>query len=301
VPVELAEVTLDERYVIGVGTSRERPPAVTQTDEVRICVWDLATARVAQRHVLRLQEVGRPLWVRDHQLATWVDGEQKLTIRTTDCLTGTRVKKPLLLDRFGPLPVFWCEASPDLKRLVGANHGACVMWDTQTGKVVRQFQGGPNAPDSMGFDGGWRMAAFGTATGLKMESVEEERPAIVFPQTEGAMSLSLSPDGRRVLAGNLGLFGVEPPRAIRLWGKGNLESGKGAFSPSGKVIVTGSVGDLMLRDGETGAELQSIQQEAAQELTVLRFVAGGHYVLSAGYDKRVHLWPLPADIRAKAR
>lgn len=158
---------------------------------------------------------------------------------------------------------------------------------------------------SLSLIGGALLAAF---EGLQAEP--EARRAAGVPETflppptpilrpidEQILGLAFFPDGKKLVTAGAR---DEKPGQLKVWDVDNREalaSVSGfigarcvAVSPTGKVIVTGHFrGAIVLRDPETGKELQSVQHNT-MGVNALAFSTDGGLLASAGLDRTVKIF-----------
>jgi WD40 repeat protein len=89
--------------------------------------------------------------------------------------------------------------SPDGKQVLAASGNAARLWDTGTGKRLREFSPGPFHLSSVGFMGG-DVVTGGYDGGVRVWGEGDGKPRMVFRGTGGVDGVTLSPDGRLLAA-----------------------------------------------------------------------------------------------------
>lgn len=226
-----------------------------------------------------------------------------------------------VLDKLAPLLVVNHQAeavnlvySPDGKVLAaGASPGGIILWDAQTGKVLRRIEG-DHVGDFLAFapDGktlattrNWQQRRAGvvylweTATGKQSGQLKGDDNLI--------RCVAFSPDGK-LLAGH-SQWGTTQVGAVRVW---ELATGKEvlkiptnsaghtiAFSPDGKLLAFDVEYTVRVCQVETGKELrkltghQNINSKGGTYsgyINALRFSPDGKLLASASCDNMARIW-----------
>ncbi len=254
----------------------------------------------------------------ENEVMLWsVDYEANRRIVRTDWTTepdGRRVKRKSVerLKHYELLPhggmVRSAAFSPDGKTLVtGAVDNLVRLWDAETAELLKTFEG--NRAAALSPDGK-TIAAGGHDRSVLLWDIETEQLTKTFEgHTDSVCSLAFSPDGKLLASGGednaallwdiesgerLAAFdGVsEPSPKTRVWedSKDSIESV--AFSPDGKTLATGSIGDtIRLWDVERRELLRELE---GMTLTIydVAFSPDGKTLAAATYYDTVQLWDL---------
>jgi RNA polymerase sigma factor (sigma-70 family) len=144
--------------------------------------------------------------------------------------------------------------TPDAKSLVSQGEDGIRIWDTATGKQIRQV-----GPGSAG-------------TGRNAVSPDGKFVAVLLPEREG----------------NVGLLEVATGRIVQRVSKRQVRSL--CFSPDGKTVATlGHHSEIDLWDPATGKALGTLKGH--QDLIwSVAFAADGKMLVSAGDDRTIRFW-----------
>lgn len=121
--------------------------------------------------------------------------------------------------------------------------------------------------------------------------------------SEGALTLAVSSDGRRLLSGHndkaLRLWDAETGSLLRQFEGSNGVVNSVCFAPDGKTFLSGSAdGSLRVWDAESGECRRTILAHGGPAWGVC-LSPDGSRALSAGGDKTLHLWDLATGKRIR--
>ena len=186
--------------------------------------------------------------------------------------------------------------SPDGRQLLtGANDGLVLLWDAQTGALLRTFPGHQDYVNSGNFspDGGM-IATTSEDQTCKLWDLRANREPLTIPVYELAIwSIAFSPDGKWLAAGGW-------DNRIRLW---NPRTGREvlaidvlypvlslAFSPDSQRLATVS-GNHTARvwDVNSGRELMVLKGHSNSVLSVA-YSPDGRLLATGSRDKTARLW-----------
>jgi WD40 repeat protein len=199
--------------------------------------------------------------------------------------------------------------TPDGKRMVSLSGTGLILWDIDTGKIVRRFGDG---------FAGWALAL--SRDGKRVVAGGTDRTARVWDletgaeiqklagHTDAVWGAALTADGKTAITGGR-------DRAIIVWdvAKGKeVRSFKGvrdrvralALSPDEKIIAAGHfeqdnrAGILRLWDLAGGTLLHSCEGHG-QPITSLSFSRDGKTVMTASLNGTVRLWEAPSGKEVK--
>ena len=263
------------------------------------CLWESSTGREVQRfegHKLRLVSV-----------AFSPDGRFVLTagsdgsIRLSEMMSGLEVRR---FETHTSLAISAFVAfSPDGRFVLGTALGGgkaaqiAQLWETATGREVRQFEGHNGYLTSGAFSPDGR---FVLTTGLDNIALLWEISTGHLVQrfggyTESLSSASISPDGRFVLTGGVGgsahLWDVSVGGEVRRF-EGHIQGVTSvAFSNDGRFVVTGSYDKTArLWETSTGRLVQSFEGHKGEISSVALSPPDGRFILTSSDADNVQLW-----------
>jgi WD40 repeat protein len=204
--------------------------------------------------------------------------------------------------------------SPDGRRAVsGGADGTVRVWDVATGKESCPVTG-PTSPTyqvAFSADGGHLLAAGGDRVVRLWDIASGKEPRLFEGHTDPVISVALSPDGCRALSASsvMSPWGAQPDNGDRTggpWRLWDVQTGKEfrrflgpstdgagcvAFSPDGKLALTGCRFQVLLWDVETGRELRRLDGHKGYVATVA-FAPDGRRALSGCWDGEGRLWDI---------
>jgi WD40 repeat protein len=210
--------------------------------------------------------------------------------------TGLIDKPNLIVEAGPPVFVFSVAFSPNGKYLItGGYDKRARLWDIETGKELRRFEGHSSFAFSAVFSPDGKSVLTGSRDRtVRLWDFESGKETRRFGDSSVPIfSVAFSPDGSKVLAGGFA-------DAARLW---DVESGKElhrfdghsdgissvAFSPDGKFVLTDSGQTAYLWAVDSGKQLQRFEGHTAAIWSVA-FSPDGKYVITGGDDQTARLW-----------
>jgi WD40 repeat protein len=191
--------------------------------------------------------------------------------------------------------------SPNGRLVVFGDATKLVLWNVETGKVVREFGSGAT---SVAFSPDGRRVLSGSGKVLQIWDVETGKQVHRFEgHLGGIWSVAFSPDGRHAISGSadwtVRLWRLpDPPPPEKVGEVRCFEGHTGpirsvAYSPDGRYLLSGSGwpnGDRTVRlwDAATGKELRQFVGHADQVFAVA-FSPDSRRAVSAGHDYTIFL------------
>ncbi len=187
--------------------------------------------------------------------------------------------------------------------LTGSDQGTIRLWEVETGREMRRFDGHTGAINSVAFshDGKYMLSASEDATARlwKIETGAEVRRFAGI--TDEVLSAAVSPDGQYVMIadGYARLFRVETGSEERRFEAYNSTVTSVAFSPDGKHVLLGStdsdLGEIAtaeLWDVKSGRQLLQLKgfSAAGPDSISVAFSPDGKYLLTGSNDGAARLW-----------
>lgn len=199
-----------------------------------------------------------------------------------------------------PVPITALAFSTDGKKLVSSGYYELLVWDADSGNLLRRIKGLPQKTQRLAIspDGKWLAAAtgvpgkFGQINLIEMES---ERSAKVLGTAHDLfLSVSFSPDGSTMAAG-------VADNTIRLLdfasGHETLKIEQHAdwvmdvtFHSDGKHLISASRDKTARLINRANGELESTYQGHTEAIFAVAMSAKGDRIFSAGRDKKIHIW-----------
>ncbi len=212
--------------------------------------------------------------------------------------------------------------APDGQHILsGGRDSRMILWDAQTGEIVRTF--GPDDPDTEAIEGhedgvavrdlafnpadpnqvltagdDWRLLLWNVTTGevLRVYGPDDPETETVEGHSERIREVAFTPDGTRAVSasydGTLILWDIETGEVLRVFEGHEGKVASVAVSADGRYILSGGQDQTArLWDIETGEELLQLQGHGNWVKTVA-FSADGQRALTSSDDATVRLWDL---------
>ena len=191
--------------------------------------------------------------------------------------------------------------SPDGRRAASTCWDKTLrVWDLETGKEAYRVDfEGPTVGVAYSPDGGKILATSGDHTVRLLEAAGGRELRRFDGYTAWVGEGAFSPDGRTIATGGglpggpLRLWDIDGQEELRRVAPGPDAGWSIAFMPDGRRLLVSEVDQVVLIEVATGRELHRYQGHAGQ-IDCLRISPDGRRFLTAGADKTVRLWGLPA-------
>jgi len=187
--------------------------------------------------------------------------------------------------------------SPDGRRaLSGSGDNTLKLWEVNSGREIRTFQGHSNLVNAVAFSSDGRRALSGSWDHtLKLWEVNSGREIRTFQgHSSDVTAVAFSPDGRMALSGSedntLKLWEINSGREIRTFQGHSNEVNAVAFSPDGRLALSGSYDHtLKLWEVNSGREIRTFQGHSYYVIAVA-FSPDGQLALSGSRNGSNRLW-----------
>jgi len=235
----------------------------------------------------------------------WPQGDR--TLRLWEVASGKEIRQfdmtgiPLNPEKSGPREapgeVFCLAFTPDGKQAVaGISGGAVGLWDVNTGKLVRHFEGHTGTVYGLAVTKkGDKMLTGGRDSTARLWDVNSGEELLRIESSAAwVRSVAFSPDGKRALLGGY-------DHKMRLW---DLDAAQQlaetkldnwawsvAFSPDGGRAASAAGNTVCVWDlAESGTLPRLLELKHPGGATCVAFSPDGTRLLAGGYDMNVRLW-----------
>ena len=155
--------------------------------------------------------------------------------------------------------------SPDGRYLLAGSRNDLLMWELESGDLVRRFAGHTNAPRRVVFSPGGELVASGAHDGTaRVWHTETGEPCWTLREgSHWIVDVDFSPDGKFLATGGrtVMLWDVETGRERWRFPVGARSVEGMAFTPDGRLLLAGAAfsqtagGELIVLDAATGREI----------------------------------------------
>jgi WD40 repeat protein len=297
------------RESIGVAVfSPDGRLVLTGSDDRTARLWDVESGREVRRfegHTTRIRFAAFAPGGRRVLTGTW--GAKDHTARLWDAATGREIR------RFAGATFTPVAFSPDGRMVLTGNcwidrpstpaevgraplPSSTRLWDAETGREIRRFEGKTAWVSSVAFSPDGRQIVVGRADRVaRLWSVEAGQVIRSYKGHAAAIhSVAFSPDGRRVLTAGADrtarLWNADTGRELRRFEGHEDEVGAAVFSPDGGLVLTGSRdGTARLWSAGTGQEVRRLEGHVNGVVSVA-FSPDGRRLLTGSFGGAAQLW-----------
>ena len=199
------------------------------------------------------------------------------TARLLDIRTGKQVRTftPSSYLRSGSKPesdsgyIYSAIFSPDGRYIVTSGYGAASLWDIQSAREIRTFQGHSDMIRSVGFSRDGKYLATGSEDKtVKVWDVSTGRKIVYFKDSLHAVrAVGLSPDGKYAVTGNeygtVRFYNISTGRIIWASGRGDNKVYFVRFSPDGSHLAVSTKKVLQIWNVKKGKMIQTIDTHSS--------------------------------------
>jgi WD40 repeat protein len=291
--------------VWSVAVSPDGRHILSGGEDKLVILWDLAKGREVRRFEGHKGRVLTVAFSPDNRRA--VSGGEDKVLRLWDVATGKELRR---LEGHADW-VFSVAFSPDGRHILSGGGGtwaggggpsgtdlALHLWEAETGKEVRRFEGHTDMLWSVTFspDGKQALSASRDKT-ARLWDVATGKEVHSFDHPAQVGRAFFSPDGRRVLSecsDKVYLWDVKSAREIRRFEGHTGNVNWAVFSPDGLRVLSSSWDDHTLRlwDVDSGKEVHRFEI-APERPAPVAFTPDGRYAVSGGSPGAMRLWRLP--------
>ncbi len=187
--------------------------------------------------------------------------------------------------------------SPSGKQIVtGSNGGWAVLWDSETGQILRRFSGHHDRVTSVAFSPDGRQIVTGSGDGTaKLWDIEIGQELLTFSgHASSVESVAYSPGGKWIVTGDadgtVTLWDAKTGQSVQTLRGHNSCINSAAFSPDGRWIATGSADTrIHLWEAETGRLAQTLLGHRGSVLCIA-FFEDSRRLASSSSDGTAKLW-----------
>jgi WD40 repeat protein len=201
-------------------------------------------------------------------------------------------------------PVQSVAVSPDGRYgISGDESGLVILWNLDTGEVLRRLEGHTDTVASLAFtpDGRHAVSASQDKTLIYWDLEEGEIIRRLTGHIDAVNTVAVSPDGRFAASGS-GRGGEDEDNSLRLW---DLQSGQEArrftffrysvndvsFTPNGEHLVVGTETEgFIVLNIKTGKAL--VRNNIIGMMAEVVVTPDGRFALTADSDYSIHIWDL---------
>lgn len=228
----------------------------------------------------------------------WPEGDR--TMRLWNVETGQEIRQ--FRTSYLPGAVHSVAVAPDGRHVLSGSVGGFVLlWDIQTGKLVRDFVGHTETVFGVTFspDGRLAMSCSRDKT-ARLWDIESGKELQRFEgHSDWVRCVALCPNGQRALTGGrdktMRLWEVKMGKQLREFGGHDATVEDVAFATDGRHVLSSGGNAIRLWDIENGQEVRRFEGHSSP-VTTAALSPDGRHVLSGSYDRTVRLWEVETGL-----
>jgi WD40 repeat protein len=192
--------------------------------------------------------------------------------------------------------VYAVALSPNGKYLAsGSWNGTVILWDIQSGRVIRTFSQFPNRIQTLTFSNDSKLL-FSGSTIIKIWDISNgQEIKTIGNDLKLITHVGISPDQKYALlaeqGGTINLVDISSGKTLQIFPGDNSDILSFGFSADGEYVATGNSKRINIWDIKQ-TKLVHIYIGHTKDITCIAFSPDGKYILSGGSDKTVILWDI---------
>ncbi|OGW43713.1 MAG: hypothetical protein A2X57_06355 [Nitrospirae bacterium GWD2_57_8] len=276
--------------IYSVVFSPDGSSALSGSYDKTLKLWDVSTGREIRTFQGHSESVSSVVFSPDGRSA--LSGSADKSIKLWDLSAGKEVMT--LKGHSGRVKSV--TFSPDGRFVLSGSADTTIkLWDLSTGSAVSTMKGDQGGVSSVAFsrDGQYALSG-GDVIVVRLWDLSTGSMVRTFQgHSYFADAVVFSPNGRHALSCDLDVMRIwDVSKGREVWSANERWVSSAAFSPDGRSVLTGSVGQtIKLWDLSTGKEVRTFKGHSSSVTSVVFSPDGRHFLSTAGYpDNSTKLW-----------
>jgi len=290
--------------VRSVAFSPDGKQVITGSSDRTIKLWDIASGREVRTFTGYTSQINSVAYSHDGKMV--ISGSSDYTIKLWDIVNGREKRRfyghtgeVSLSGSFNLGGVHSVSFDHNSRHILsGASDKTVRLWDTDSGREIRNFSGHTGSVFSVAFSPDGRQVLSGSRDNtIKLWNVATGREIRNFSgHTDSVFSVAFNPDSSQILSGSsdktIKLWETESGLEIKTFSGHTASVSSVTFSPDGKSFISGSWDcTIKLWDVSSGEEIISFSGHTATVSSVA-FSPDGKKIISSSYDGSVRIWDI---------